>query len=156
MSICMRTVSPDHLRKDESSRSLIVSDLKQPMAIVQCLSHLLKWLPCWFYQWFHRYLLIADWGSGLRPYAGESVLQTSAPLSSFPPAYLWHICCHLLPLVFFLFCFCLSLARSDTASSWSRGKDFFIQYALSCWRFKVAELAVGAVCIAEPPSPYLN
>lgn len=156
MSICMRTVSPDHLRKDETSRSLIVSDLKQPMAIVQCLSHLLKWLPCWFYQWFHRYLLIADWGSGLRPYAGESVLQTSAPLSSFPPAYLWHLCCHLPPLVFFLFCFCLSLARSDTASSWSRGKDFFIQYALSCWGFKVAELAVGAVCIAEPPSPYLN
>lgn len=153
----MRIVSPDYLRRDKSSRSLAAGDLMQSMAIANCLSHPLKGLPCWFYQGFHRYLLIADcWASGLRYCAGKSVLQTSTPLSSFLPIYLWHLCCCLLPLVFFLFCFCLSLARSDRAGSWSHGKDFFIQCALTCWGFKVAELAVRAVCIAEPSSPHLN
>lgn len=150
---------PDHLRGEKNSRFLVVGDLKQPMARACCLSHLLKGLPCCFYQWFCRYLLIADcWGSALGSCAGESVLQTSAPLSSFPPIYLWHLCCRLLPLVVFLFCFCLclSLVRSDTAGSWSRGKDFFIQYALTRWGFKVAELAVRAVCVAEPPRAHLN
>lgn len=93
------------------------------------------------------------WGSGLRSCAGGSVLQTSAPLSSFLPIYLWHLCCLLLPLAFFLFCCCLSLVRSDTASSWSHGEDFFIRCAHTRWGFKVIELAVGAVCIAEPQSP---
>lgn len=148
---------PDHLRRDKFSRFLVIGYLKQPTAIACCLSHLLKGLPCCFHQWFPRHLLIADnWGSGLGSCAGGSVLQTRAPLSSFLPIYLWHLCCLLLPLAFFLFCFCLSLVRSDTASSWSHGEDFFFQCAHTCWGFKVIELAVGAVCIAEPLSPHLN
>lgn len=151
----MRIVSPDYLRRDESSRSLAVGDLMQLMAIAKCLSHPLKGLPLWFYQWFHRYLLIADcWVSGTL--LAKVSYKLALPFHPSPPTYLWHFCCRLLPLVFFLFCFCLSLARSDRAISWSHRKDFFIQCVLTCWGFKVAELAVRAVCTAEPPSPYLN
>lgn len=87
---------------------------------------------------------------------GKCLIDQCSPFI-LPPPFIYGtfaaVSCHLSSS---FFCFCLSLLRSATASSWSHEKDLFIQCALTRWGFKVAELAVGAVCVAVPPSPHLK